>query len=89
MSKLIKAFVSPGLAMSVSICAINLYNMKRSPIYENDGSANARIVGGILVKSALYSTLWPITGSMIAYDIHTEAKDVDRHFIPFSVYGHS
>jgi hypothetical protein len=85
-SRLMKAFMTPGVGMGIGIGAINLYNFKRSPIYQSNGLNNLQIGMGIAAKSIIYSTFWPVATLFITLDIYNDKKDFDRHFIPFSVH---
>lgn len=82
-----KIYESIGVLMGISISYMNLANVKLSPIYDAKNPNYLRFGSGIMIKSIIYGTLWPVALSGICYDVFDSKMAFNRHLIPFSVYG--
>ena len=89
MTSKIPVLVSPGIAMGSAIFGINLYNMKRSPIYlMNDAINNGKIFAGCIAKGCIYGAFYPFALVGISLSIFETGDTFENHFVPFSKYGH-
>lgn len=66
----------------------NLYNYKKSPVYiYGTSNIEIKILSMSLFKGFIYGSVYPFSLTCMSIKFFFNADSIDKHFIPFSVYG--